>query len=67
VARWEAASGRSAEHLAWYELLGAARYASIMSRVMTLLDQSGVFPGAAEMALDQSGSQLLTRMLDEQA
>jgi len=67
VARWEAASGRSAEHLGWYELLGAARYASIMSRVMTLLDHSGVFPGAAEMALDQSGSQLLTRMLDEQA
>lgn len=65
VARWEAASGRSAEHLAWYELLGAARYASIMARVMQLLDQSGVFPGAAAMALDQTGSQLLERLLDE--
>lgn len=67
IARWEAASGRSAEHLEWYELLGAARYASIMTRVMMLLDQSGVFPGATEMAYDQTGSQLLTRMLDEQA
>lgn len=67
IARWEAASDRSAEHLDWYELLGAARYASIMTRVMMLLDQSGVFPGATEMAYDQSGSQLLTRMLDERA
>ena len=65
IARWEVATGRSAEHLGWYELLGAARYASIMTRVMQLLDSSGVFPGAAEMAYDQTGSQLLTRMLDE--
>lgn len=67
VARWEASSGRSAEHLDWYELLGATRYAAIMTRVMQLLDSSGVFPGAAEMAFDQTGSQLLERMLDERS
>lgn len=67
VARWEAASGRSAEHLDWYELLGAARYAAIMTRVLKLLDASGVFPGAAEMAYDQTGSQLLERLLDERS
>jgi aminoglycoside phosphotransferase (APT) family kinase protein len=66
VARWEAASGHSAEHLAWYELLGAARYASIMVRVMKLLDASGVFPGAADSAFDQSGTRLLELLLDEQ-
>jgi aminoglycoside phosphotransferase (APT) family kinase protein len=65
IARWEAASGYSAQHLEWYELLGAARYAAILTRVMQLLDQSGVFPGATEMAFDQTGSQLLRRMLDE--
>ncbi|MGK2947296.1 MAG: phosphotransferase family protein [Acidimicrobiales bacterium] len=65
IARWEAASGRSAQHLEWYELLGATRYAAVMTRVMQLLDASGVFPGATEMAYDQTGSQLLTRMLDE--
>ena len=64
VARWEDASGYSAEHLDWYELLGAARYASIMVRVMKLLDSSGVFPGAAEGAFDQSGTRLLGEMLD---
>jgi aminoglycoside phosphotransferase (APT) family kinase protein len=65
IARWERASGRSAEHLEWYELLAAARYAAILTRVMKLLDASGVFPGATEMAYDQTGSQLLRRMLDE--
>jgi aminoglycoside phosphotransferase (APT) family kinase protein len=65
IARWEAASGRTAEHLAWYELLGAARYASIMVRVMTLLDRSGIFPGAADGAFDQTGTRLLEQMLDE--
>ena len=67
VARWEQASGRSAEHLEWYELLGATRYAAIMTRVLKLLDSSGVFPGAAAGAYDQTGSQLLGRLLDERA
>jgi aminoglycoside phosphotransferase (APT) family kinase protein len=67
IARWEAASGRSAEHLGWYELLAGVRYAAIMTRVMTLLDASGVFPGAAEIAYDQTGSQLLERLLDERS
>jgi aminoglycoside phosphotransferase (APT) family kinase protein len=67
IARWEAASGRSAEHLDWYELLGAVRYAAILTRVMRLLDSSGVMPGAAEMAYDHTGSQLLRRLLDERA
>lgn len=65
VARWVAASGHSAEHLEWYELLGAARYASVMVRVMKLLDSSGVFPGAAEGAFDQTGTRLLAELLDE--
>jgi aminoglycoside phosphotransferase (APT) family kinase protein len=67
IARWESASGRSAEHLAWYELLGAVRYAAILTRVMQLLDSSGVMPGAAAMAFDHTGSQLLERLLDERS
>ena len=67
VARWEAASGRSAELLDWYELLGAVRYAVIMTRVMQLLDTSGILPGGAEMAYDQTGSQLLERLFDERS
>ena len=67
VARWEAASGHPATHLEWYELLGAARYASILVRVMKLLDSSGVFPGAAEAAFDQTGTRLLEQILEERA
>ena len=67
IARWERATGRSAEHLEWYELLGAARFASILTRVMVLLDQSGVMPGASAMAYDQGASQMLARMLDERS
>jgi aminoglycoside phosphotransferase (APT) family kinase protein len=63
--RWEAASGRSAEHLDWYELLGAARYAAILTRVMYLLDSTGTMPGLAEMAFDHTGSALLRRLLDD--
>jgi len=65
IARWEAASGHSAAHLEWYELLGATRYASIMVRVMKLLDSTGVLPGAAETAFEQTGTRLLAEMLDE--
>jgi aminoglycoside phosphotransferase (APT) family kinase protein len=65
IARWEAASGHSAQHLEWYELLGAARYASIMVRVVKLLDSTGVLPGASEGAFDQTGTRLLAQMLEE--
>ncbi len=67
IARWEQASGYSAAHLGWYELLGAARYASVMVRVMMLLDASGVFPGAADSAFDQTGTRLLAEMLAERS
>lgn len=67
IARWESASGHSAQHLEWYELLGAARYASIMVRVMKLLDSTGVLPGAAEGAFDQTGTRLLAEILAERA
>jgi aminoglycoside phosphotransferase (APT) family kinase protein len=65
IRRWESATGRSAEHLDWYELLGAVRYTAIVTRVLVLLDDTGVLPGGAEMAYDHTGSQLLERLLDE--
>ena len=38
-----------------------------MTRVLKLLDSTGVLPGGAEMAYDQTGSQLLRRILDERS
>src|SRR3546814_679385 len=65
IERWERAAGRSADHLGWYELLGALRYALVVSRVIELLDETGVLPGGAAMALDHPGTQLLGRLLEE--
>lgn len=67
IALWEAATGRSAEHLDWYELLGGVRFALLLSRVMQLLDQTGTMPGVAAMAHDHTGTQLLERMLAERS
>lgn len=67
VARWEAASGCSARHLDWYELLGAVRYSAILTRVLLLLERTGAMPGAAAMAYDHTGTALLERLLDERA
>jgi hypothetical protein len=60
-------SGHTAQHLAWYELLGAYRYAAILTRVLLLLEETGALPGAAAMAFDNTGSQLLRRLLDERS
>jgi aminoglycoside phosphotransferase (APT) family kinase protein len=67
VARWEAASGHSAEHLEWYELLTATRYASITVRVMDLLAGVGVLPAPPDDPFDQASTRLLERMLDERS
>src|SRR3546814_5408847 len=37
IERWERAAGRSADHLGWYELIGALRYATVVSPVIELL------------------------------
>lgn len=65
IARWEAATGRPAGALAWYELLGAVRYAAIVTRVMDVLETTGIFPGASEMMFDHTGLSLLDHLLDE--
>jgi aminoglycoside phosphotransferase (APT) family kinase protein len=67
LGRWEGLTGRSTEHLWWHELLACARYTAILTRVLLLLDRSGAFPGAAAMAFDQTGSQLLARMVAERS
>ena len=65
IARWEQESGRSAEHLEWYELLTATRYASITVRVMDLLADVGILPAPPDDPFDQASTRLLELMLDE--
>jgi aminoglycoside phosphotransferase (APT) family kinase protein len=67
AARWSELTGRSTENLGWYELLGAVRFAAIMTRVMLLLERDGLFPGASALAFDHGASRLVYAMLDERA
>jgi aminoglycoside phosphotransferase (APT) family kinase protein len=67
VARWEAATGRSAEGLSWWMLLGAARYAAVLTRVMDLLEGTGMMPGAKDMAFENTSTTLLRAILDDSA
>jgi aminoglycoside phosphotransferase (APT) family kinase protein len=66
VARWEAKTGYDARDLGWWELLGAVRYAAILTRVMDLLDDSGMMPGARGfMSLENTSTTLLRAILDD--
>ncbi|MFN2590249.1 MAG: phosphotransferase family protein [Actinomycetota bacterium] len=64
VARWEVATGRSAQDLSWWMLLGAARYAAILTRVMDLLEGTGMMPGAKDMAFENTSTTLLRSVLE---
>jgi aminoglycoside phosphotransferase (APT) family kinase protein len=65
IARWEAATGRSARNLNWWMLLGAARYAAILTRVMDLLEGTGMLPGAKDMAFENTSTTLLRAVSEE--
>ena len=65
VDRWCDATGRDAENLDWWMRLGAARYAAILTRVMDLLEDTGLLPGARGMAFDNTSTKLLRSVLDE--
>jgi aminoglycoside phosphotransferase (APT) family kinase protein len=68
VSRWEAKTGYDARDLEWWELLSAVRYAAILTRVMDLMDDSGMMPGAREfMSLENTSTKLLQAILDERA
>jgi aminoglycoside phosphotransferase (APT) family kinase protein len=63
IARWSDLTGRSTAVLGWWQLLGAARYAAIMTRVFDLLENTGILPGAGMMAFENTGTALLKAVL----
>jgi aminoglycoside phosphotransferase (APT) family kinase protein len=65
LARWEAATGRSTKAFPWWLLLGAARWAAIMTRVMDLMEESGLMPGAGQMAFENTAVNELRAILDK--
>jgi len=65
VARWSELTGRDAADLQWWLTLGAARYAAILTRVMDLLEDTGLLPGARGMAFDNTSTKLLRSVLED--
>jgi len=65
LARWEAATGRSTKTFSWWLLLGAARWAAIMTRVMDLMEDTGLMPGARQMAFENTAVNELRAILDD--
>jgi aminoglycoside phosphotransferase (APT) family kinase protein len=65
VARWSELTGRDTAGLGWWMTLGAARYAAILTRVMDLLEDTGMLPGARGMAFDNTSTKLLRAVLDD--
>lgn len=59
VARWEAASRLPATDLAYYEVFSAFKLASIMARIGTVFQQSGLAPEGFLMDTDNGAARVL--------
>jgi len=64
VARWEAASGRKAMNLEYYEVFSAFKLASIMARIGTVFQQRGLLPQGFRMDTDNGAAKVLALLGD---
>lgn len=63
VARWEAAAGRPAEHLDYYERFAATRFAIIMARAGKIYMERGWMPADSEADIRNGGMAVLHTLL----
>lgn len=63
VALYEKSSGRTLEHLDYYEVWAAVRLAIIMHRAGNLMIQLGLLPPDAPMKFNNPASQLLAKLI----
>ncbi len=64
VRRYEAATGHTLEHLDFYEVLGAFRFAIIWARLAVLFKTWGLLEPEARMAQDSPASQIIDELLE---
>ncbi len=66
VARWEELTGREARDLAYYELFGAFKFATMMYRVIGIHKKSGVFPADSDYDVNNLATAILEKELAAQ-
>ena len=64
LARYRELTGRSTDHVDYYEALAALRLSILMMRAGHLMIAAGVLPPDNPMPVNNPASQLLARMLD---
>lgn len=64
VDHYEAVSGRTARDLEFYEVFAGLRFAVVMMRLATLLEEFELVPDATEMETNNSVTRVLAEMLD---
>jgi aminoglycoside phosphotransferase (APT) family kinase protein len=64
IARYEQLSGRTAEHLDYYEVFAAVRFSVIMIRVAQMIVEYGFMDGDSDMETNNPVTNLLAKMLD---
>jgi aminoglycoside phosphotransferase (APT) family kinase protein len=63
IALYEHLSGRTVEHIDFYESFAALRTSVVLLRIGRLMVQAGMVPPDSEMAVNNPGSQILARLL----
>jgi aminoglycoside phosphotransferase (APT) family kinase protein len=63
VARWERLSGRTAEHLDYYEVFAAFRFAVVMIRVAQMIVEYGFLEADSDFETNNTVTQLLAKLL----
>ena len=61
IAQWEAESGCSAEHIDYYEMLGAFKFGVIMASIAINMTNDGVIPADMEMDVKNTCTAVLGR------
>ena len=64
VAHYEQVSGRTPRDLEFYEVFAGLRFAVVMMRLATLLEEFELVPDATEMETNNSVTRVLAEMLD---
>jgi aminoglycoside phosphotransferase (APT) family kinase protein len=64
VGQWEAAVGRAATDLFYYEVWGAFRFALVLIRIADQMTEYGVMPEGSGFERNNPATQMLAKMLD---